>query len=96
MAKQKWGGKSSTVECDIDGLETSWQLYGFTESLTPPPRTRAKVDATNLDEDMANIEPGIEEDSEFTFVQVWDPGDTSDETIDTLFASAFKANWRIT
>ena len=96
MGANKYAGAGSTVECDIDGLGTTWTLFGYTESITPPPRTRQKVDATNLDEDMVNLEPGIEEDSEFVFVQVWEPGDTNDEQIDTLFDSKFKPQWRIT
>ena len=98
MAKTKYAGKGSFVECELDpvGSPDTWTKFGYTESITPPPRSRAKVEATNLDEVMVNLEPGIEEDSEFVFVQVWDPADADDKAIDTLFDSAAKLPWRIT
>ena len=54
-------------------------------NLTPPARSRALIDGTVLTDDLATNELGIEEHSEFTFTQFWEPGDTDHEKVDTAF-----------
>jgi hypothetical protein len=63
---------------------------------TPPARERELVDFTTLDATLSVYEPGIEKHSEYTFDHVWDPDDTNQTAIYTLFGTKVKANWKIT
>ncbi len=94
MAKAKRKGLGSVVSCDPAG-GTSYAAVGMTREITPPPRHRAKIDGTVLDDDLATNVGGIEEHSEFRFLQLWDPDETSDEIMDTLFGSEAEAAWEI-
>lgn len=64
-------------------------------NITPPPRSRALIDGTALEDDLATNELGIEEHSEFTFTQFWEPGDTQHETIDADFDSKATKTYKI-
>mgnify|MGYP001564961960 CR=1 FL=1 len=63
---------------------------------TPPKRERDLVDFTTLDATLQVHEPGIEKHSEYSFDHVWDPDDTNQTALYTLFGSKVKANWKIT
>ncbi len=94
MAKSKRKGLGSTVSCDPAG-GTTFAAVGMTREITPPPRHRAKIDGTHLGDDLATNEPGVEEHSEFRFLQLWDPDETGDEVMDTLFDSQAVAAWQV-
>lgn len=94
MAKVKRRGLGSVVSCDPAGGST-FAAVGMSKTIEPPKRNRAKIDRTTLDDDLATNEPGIEEHSEFKFMQLWDPDETSDEILDTLFDSKAEAAWEI-
>ena len=87
-------GLGALVKVDDDG-DASFTTVGLTRSITPPPRSRALVDGTALEDDLAVNEAGIEEASELSFTQFWHPGDTNHEIMDTLFGSKAKVDWQI-
>lgn len=94
MTQTKRRGLGSKVYCDPAG-GTTYVAQGLTRSLRPPPRTRAKIDRTALEDALATNEPGIEEHSEFAFMQLWDPNDSNHEIMDTLFGSKAEAAWKV-
>lgn len=87
-------GLGSAVYVDHDD-DATFTLVGQSSQITPPGRTREDVDATVLADTLEVPEPGIEAKSEFEFTQVWHPGDTNHEILDTLFASEAKVDWRV-
>lgn len=94
MAKTKRKGLGSKVYCDpADG--TTFAACGMTKEIEPPKRARALIEGTVLTDTLATNEPGIEEASEFKFMQLWDPDETGDEVMDTLFDSGDTAAWKI-
>jgi hypothetical protein len=97
MAKKKRKGLGATVEVDIDGAGAgAYSAVGMTRNIMPPGRTRAKIDGTVLTDVLSTNESGIEEHSEFKFLQLWDPNETEDEKIDTLFGNGNVADWKVT
>lgn len=94
MAKTKRKALGSIVSLDPAGGST-FAAVGMTKSISPPKRARAKIEKTVLSDTLATLEPGIEEASEFEFMQLWDPNETSDELIDTLFGSGAIAAWKV-
>lgn len=87
-------GLGSAVYVDHDD-DATFTLIAQTNQVKPPPRERELVDATVLSDTLEVPEAGIEKQSEFECVQVWEPGDTNHEIIDTLFGSKAKRDWRI-
>lgn len=73
------------------GLGTIMTIDGDTITLavdgTPPTKRRVNVDGSTLTDDLATYEPGIEDFSDATFTQYWDPMDTDHLAIDALFDS---------
>lgn len=57
------------------------------DGVTPPPRSRARIDAKVLGDTLDVPLLGIEEVSEFSFMHHWHPGETEHEKADTLFGS---------
>ncbi|GAA4442932.1 phage tail tube protein [Bremerella cremea] len=90
-------GKGAKVEVDHDGNLTYTKI-GLMKDITPPGRSRAGADDTELDADLMTEFPGIEEVSEFTFTQFWHAGDSNHEMIDDLFDEGEDGivSWRIT
>ena len=89
----------------VVGVDENDGGSGFTTctlllNCTPPSRKRERIDGTSLSDTLATYEGGIEQHSEFTFTQFWEPEDTQHVSIDTLFASgslpAGKVLWNIT
>ena len=63
---------------------------------TPPARKRVRIDATSLSDTLSTYKMGMEDHSEFSFTQFWDPLDTLHAAIDTLFANKTQVIWTIT
>lgn len=84
----------SLVKVDHDA-DTNYTTVGLTRTITPPGRSRVNVDGTVLAETLQTNEPGIEAFSTFQFLQLWDPGDTNHEILDTLFGNKTKVNWQV-
>ncbi len=59
---------------------------GFVKSLTPPPKTRAKVDVTDTESlFMDYLDGDIPDLGTVKITCGWDPADTGDAAIDTIF-----------
>lgn len=61
--------------------------HPLTDSITPPPRDRARIESL-VHADTLNVPLlGVEETSEFSVTYYWHPGQTEHEKLDTLFGS---------
>jgi hypothetical protein len=61
--------------------------HPLTDSVTPPPRNRARIDSLVLGDTLNVPLLGVEETSEFPVTYHWHPGETEHEKLDTLFGS---------
>lgn len=91
----KYIGLGSVIAVDAAG-GSSYVTIDLCVSGQPPKRERDLVDFTTLDATLQVYEPGIEKHSEYSFEYVWDPDDTNQTALYTLFGSKVKANWKIT
>lgn len=71
----------------IDDDTLGFDNQTLVQEITPPPRMRAQIDADELQDTLSVPELGIEEKSEVQYMQIWHPGDTEHEKLDTLFGS---------
>lgn len=81
-------GLGTVVSVDENDGGSGFTTCTLVLSCTPPNRKRARIDGTSLSDTLATYEGGIEEHSEFSFTQFWEPEDTQHASLDTLFASA--------
>jgi len=69
---------------------------GEVRSVTPPPRTYARVESDDLDSTLKSSIQGVEEESDVEFVQLWEPGDTVQiAAVDTQFSNKTSATWSL-
>jgi len=94
MVQAKQLALGSLVKVDHDA-DTVYTTVGLTRTITPPGRSRVNVDGTVLADTLKTNEPGVEDFSEFSFMQLWHPNDTNHELIDTLFGAKTKVNWQV-
>lgn len=87
-------GLGTIVKVDHDS-DTTFTTVGCVKEATPPGQEREEADGTCFDDTVKQMLPGIETESEFPFMQVWDPTDTNHLIIDTLYASKAAVNWQI-
>lgn len=83
----KYIGLGTVMSVDEDDSGTTFTAITLCISGTPPARKRERIDGTSLSDTLATYELGIEQHSEFTFTQFWEPEDTMHASIDTLFGS---------
>lgn len=88
-------GLGTVVKVDENDDGSSHTTCTLVMNVTPPARERELIDGTTLSDTLATYEIGIEQHSEFVFTQVWEPGDTQHESIDTLFGSKAVVEWQI-
>lgn len=81
------------VKCDSDDDDT-FEVVGQIRSATPPGRTRERVAEDDLSDTLRTEAMGIEQASDFEFMQLWEPGDTEHEKMDTLFGSKDIVSWQ--
>lgn len=79
-------GLGTILKFDHD-VNASFDAMTLVRQLTPPARTRKKIDAMTLGDVLEVPELGVEAESEMEFTQFWHPGDTEHEKLDTLFGS---------
>jgi hypothetical protein len=93
-------GLGTVVGVDENDGGSVFTTITLITDFTPPGRKRARIDGTTLTDTLSTYEGGIEEHSEFSFRQFWEPEDTQHASIDTLFglgsATAGKVLWNIT
>lgn len=93
MAKDRYIGKGGLVKVAADG--TNYLTVGLCTNITPPPQEKATIDCTGMEDTFAVTEQGIEQMSEFSFEHLHDPGDTTDDAVDTLYGSGSSVPWKI-
>lgn len=84
----------SVVKLDHDDNAT-FDAVGLITNVSPPPRTRQRVNAMVLGDDLETDKMAAEAISDMTITQLWHPGDTEHEKIDTLFDSKDEVSWQI-
>ncbi len=93
-------GLGTVIGVDENDGGSVYTTITLITDFTPPARRRERIDGSALDSTLATYEGGIEQHSEFTFTQFWEPGDTQHASIDTLFAlgsaTTGKVLWQIT
>lgn len=68
-------------------LAATFVTHTLVKEITPPPRTREKIEGKDLADTFDVPLLGIEQESECTFKQFWHPGDTEHEKMDTVFGT---------
>jgi len=91
----KYLGLGSVFKVDEDDNGTGHTTITLTVDGTPPARKRVRIDATALTDTLSTYKMGMEDFSEFSFNQFWDPVDTQHASIDTLFANKTVVEWQI-
>jgi hypothetical protein len=64
-------------------------------SIDPPPRKRALIDGRDMADAFDVPLLGIEERSEWSLEEYWQPGDTEDEAFDTAFGAKTELTMKI-
>ena len=93
MAKNRYAGKSGQIHVDPAGGSSYSQIL-LARQIQLPPRTRASIDVTAMEDTSAQSVPGIAEESEFSFEILWDDEETTDEALATLYSSGAIATWK--
>jgi hypothetical protein len=92
----KWLGLGTLFKVDDDDSGSTFSTLSLAIDGTPPARKRVRIDATALSDTLSTYKMGMEDHSEFSFTQFWDPLDTLHAAIDTLFANKTQVIWTIT
>lgn len=87
-------GLGTIVKVDHDA-DTVYTTIGCIKEATPPAEEREEADGTCFEDTVKQMLTGIETESEFNFLQVWDPTDTNHLIIDTLYSSKTAVNWQL-
>ena len=88
-------GLGTLVKVDDDDSGATYTTLVLMTDVTPPPRTRVRIDQTALEDTLSIDGAGIEDKSDFKFVHFYDPGATNDTIVETLFAAKTEVLWQI-
>lgn len=91
----KYLGLGSVFKVDEDDNGSGHTTITLCVDGTPPARKRVRIDATALTDTLSTYKMGMEDFSEFSFTQFWDPVDTQHASLDTLFGSKAVVEWQI-
>lgn len=89
-------GLGTVFAVDDDDSGSGYTTISLAIDGTPPKRSRVRIDATALTDTLSTYKMGMEDHSEFTVTQFWDPLDTLHAAIDTLFGAKTQVLWKIT
>jgi hypothetical protein len=92
----KWLGNGTLFKVDEDDSGSTFTTITLCIDGTPPARKRVRIDGTVLADTLSTYELGMEDFSEFSFNQLWDPIDTQHASLDTLFGAKTVVIWTIT
>lgn len=92
----KYIGLGTVMSVDEDDSGSAFTAITLCINGTPPARKRERIDGTVLSDTLATYELGIEQHSEFTFTQFWEPEDTVHASLDTLFGAKTQVIFTIT
>lgn len=95
MAKVRFTAKGALVKVNASGDGTTMLTVGLCTSASPPAQERALIDLTAMEDTTAIAATGIEQLSEFAFTSLHDPSDTTDDALDTLYASGDSVKWQL-
>ena len=68
---------------------------GELRTVTPPPRAYERVDVSDLDSVVMVSAAGVESESEFSYIQLWEPGDSNQELVTTEFEDRATSAWSV-
>lgn len=91
----KWLGLGTVLKVDEDDNGSGHTTITLIVDATPPARKRVRIEGTTLDATLSVHELGMEDFSEFSFTQFWDPIDTQHASLDTLFTAKTVVEWQI-
>jgi hypothetical protein len=80
-------GLGTVMSVDEDDSGTTFTAITLCLEGTPPARKRERIDGTALSDTLSTYEMGVEQHSEFSFLQFWEPEDTMHASLDTLFGA---------
>jgi hypothetical protein len=92
----KFLGHGTLFKVDEDDSGATFTTITLVIDGTPPARKRVRIDATSLTDTLSIYKMGMEDFSEFSFNQFWDPLDTQHVSLDTLFTNKTQVIWTIT
>lgn len=91
----KYLGLGTVLKVDEDDNGSGHTTITLCVDATPPARKRVRIDGVTLDATLSTYELGMEDFSEFTFTQFWDPIDTQHASLDTIFGTKLVVEWQI-
>lgn len=91
----KYLGLGSVFKVDEDDNGSGHTTITLCIDGTPPARKRVRIPAADLSDTLATDKMGMEDFSEFSFTQFWDPIDTQHASLDTLFGAKTVVEWQI-
>jgi hypothetical protein len=91
----KYLGLGTVLKVDEDDNGSGHTTITLVVDATPPARKRVRIDGTVLADTLSTYELGMEDFSEFSFSQLWDPIDTQHASLDTLFGAKTVVEWQI-
>lgn len=89
-------GLGTLLAVDDDDSGTIFTTVSLVTDMTPPPRTRMRVDGTALADTLAIDEAGIEDKSDFVYNHFDEPNETNSVIMETLFGSKTQVKFVIT
>lgn len=92
----KYLGLGTLFKVDEDDSGATFTTITLCLDGTPPGRKRVRIDASTLTDTLSTYKMGMEDFSEFSFNQLWDPLDTQHVSLDTLFAAKTQVIFTIT
>ena len=92
MAKSRYTGRSAIVTF-VSSSGTTFTA-GLCRNIQPPPRMKATIDLTAMEDTSFTGDVGIEGESKFTFLNIIDPVDSVDVAIDALYANSEDRTWK--
>lgn len=94
MAKFRYTGRGAVVSA-VSTSGTTFTI-GLCRNVQEPPRVKAAIDVTGMEDTSVVQVQGIEQPGNFTFTALHDPIDAADIWLDAVYASGKSATWRVT
>jgi hypothetical protein len=96
MAKNRYPGRAAKLEIDVTAEGTSYSQITLCRNIVPPEATRAFIEMMGMEDDDFTGEPGIEEESGFSFETLWDVDDTVDASLRTAYEDVTECKFQLT
>jgi len=96
MAKNRFPGRAGTIEIDVTGEDTTYNAITLARNIQLPGASKAFIDLMGMEDATFQGEPGIEEESTFSFEIIWDEADTQDGSLRTAYGANTYCNFKAT